>query len=352
MVTESTDEPRTVVATAEAPTAVGEAGATPWWRYAPVRRRIGYASVAAVFVTITLVWGVPQKDAVIIGFVLVLLAISRIGRGRRNAIRMLIDWLPFAAVLLIYDQSRRLGTVLGAPLHEADVAHAEKWLFGGTVPTIWLQQHLYTPGHVHWFDAVFTLVYTTHFLATPVIAGVLWLVSRDAWLRYITRVVVVSVAGLITYLAFPEAPPWLAAKDAVIAPVTRLSANGWIWLHAGNVSSLLARAQDEGSNPVAAMPSLHTAMAVLVAIALAGQLRTRWRWLLALYPLTMAFTLVYDGEHYVLDIVAGTIYALAAHVALRTWERRRAARGLGPFDFVAGSLRTPAKTVPERASQV
>lgn len=317
-------------------------GPSSWWMQPSARRRLGYGLVAAVFLAITLIWGVPQKDAVIIGFVLVLLAISRIGRGQRNAIRMLVDWLPFAAVLLIYDQSRRLGTVLGAPIHEADVAHAEKWLFGGTVPTVWLQDHLYTVGQVHWYDALCTLVYTTHFLATPVIAGILWLVARDAWLRYITRVVVVSVAGLITYLAFPEAPPWLAAKDGVIDPVARLSANGWIWLHAGNVSSLLARAQDEGSNPVAAMPSLHTAMAVLVALALAGQIRSRWRWLLALYPLAMAFTLVYDGEHYVLDIVAGVAYALVAHVALQAWERRRAERGLGPFDFVPQSVRANA----------
>jgi membrane-associated phospholipid phosphatase len=40
----------------------------------------------------------------------------------------------------------------------------------------------------------------------------------------------------------------------------------------------------------------------------------------------MGFTLVYTGEHYVLDLVAGVLYALAVHAALNRWEARRAGR--------------------------
>jgi membrane-associated phospholipid phosphatase len=89
---------------------------------------------------------------------------------------------------------------------------------------------------------------------------------------------------------------------------------------------VLARAQDDGSNPVAAMPSLHTAFAVLVALMIGARLRSRWRYLLALYPVAMGFTLVYTGEHYVLDLIAGVVYALVVHAALNRWEARRAAR--------------------------
>ena len=111
-----------------------------------------------------------------------------------------------------------------------------------------------------------------------------------------------SVAGLITYCLFPEAPPWLAARDGLTAPVARLSARGWDWFHLGDVNATLARAQDDGTNPVAAMPSLHIAFATLVAIFVATRLRSRWRYLLVLYPVAMGFTLVYCGEHYVLDL--------------------------------------------------
>ena len=32
-----------------------------------------------------------------------------------------------------------------------------------------------------------------------------------------------------------------------------------------------------------------------------------------LYPVAMGFTLVYCGEHYVLDLLAGVVYALVVH---------------------------------------
>jgi membrane-associated phospholipid phosphatase len=78
------------------------------------------------------------------------------------------------------------------------------------------------------------------------------------------------------------------------------------------------------------MPSLHTAFAVLVAITIGARLRTKWRWLLALYPVAMGFTLVYCGEHYVLDLVFGVFYALAVHWALAAWEKRRSGAAAGP----------------------
>ena len=79
------------------------------------------------------------------------------------------------------------------------------------------------------------------------------------------------------------------------------------------------------------MPSLHVAFAALVALFIASRLHSRWRWLLALYPVAMGATLVYTGEHYVLDLLAGIAYALGRARRLRgvgaATGRRRAARG-------------------------
>jgi membrane-associated phospholipid phosphatase len=267
------------------------------------------------------------------------LGITAIGKGWRPLRQVVLDWLPFTLVLIAYDRTRAVADAVAMPLHEHDIVTAERWLCFGTVPTVWLQQHLYDSAHVYWYDALLTLVYSSHFFATPVLAAVLWLRDRRAWSQFIQRVVLLSVAGLVTYVLFPEAPPWMAARDGdIAAPIARLSARGWIWLHAGNVKHVLARAQDDGSNAVAAMPSLHVAFACLAAIFLAGRLRSRWRWLLALYPLGMGFALVYQGEHYVLDLLAGAVYALAAHLALNRWERRRLNRAAG----VGGDAGAPA----------
>lgn len=285
-----------------------------------------YAVYFAVLAWIIVTDGVPTGRTDLAIIIISGLVLTSIGRSWRATAQVIMDWLPFTGVLLLYDQTRGVADRLGIPLHESDILRWEKASFGGVEPTVWLQHHLYHPPHVYWYDAIFTLVYITHFLATPVLAAILWLRDRAVWLRYITRVIALSLAGLVTYILFPEAPPWYAARDGLTDPIHRLSARGWIWLHAGNLNHLLANAQNEGSNPIAAMPSLHAAFALLVALTIAAQLRTRWRYLLFLYPAAMGLTLVYTGEHYVLDLVAGWVYALAIHAAVTRWEARRARR--------------------------
>lgn len=296
-------------------------------------QRIRWAALAgyfAILAWIVLTDGVPTGRPTLAIIIVSGLIITRMGRGWRQTGQVLLDWLPFTAVLMAYDRTRGVADSLGIPLHEADIARAEEWMFGGVQPVVWLQDHMYNPTHVYWYDAACTLIYTSHFLATPILSAILWLRDRALWLRFISRVIVLSVTGLITYIAFPEAPPWFAARDGLIPPVERLSARGWIWLHAGNVDALLARAQTEGANAVAAMPSLHTAFATLVAIFIGTRMRSKWRYLLVLYPIAMGFTLVYTGEHYVLDLVAGVAYALVVHVALNRWEAHRVARRAAP----------------------
>jgi hypothetical protein len=256
------------------------------------------------------------------------LALTSIGRGWNSLIAVVLDWLPFSVVLMTYDFSRGLTHLVGMPVQEGDVVHAEQWLFGGTVPTVWLQQHFYSPTSVRWYDALATLIYVSHFLVTPILAALLWLRDRVAWFSYVVRVVTLAVAGLVTYVFFPEAPPWMAAQHGYIDPVARLSARGWIWLHANHVQALLTEAQESGSNPVAAMPSLHMAFATLVALFIGSRMRSRLRWLLALYPLSMGLVLVYTGEHYVVDVAAGVVYALVAHLVISRWEARRRAAAI------------------------
>ena len=59
------------------------------------------------------------------------------------------------------------------------------------------------------------------------------------------------------------------------------------------------------------MPSLHAAYTLLITLSL-WQVARRARPLLALYPLAMAFALVYTAEHYLFDILLGWAYTLVA----------------------------------------
>jgi membrane-associated phospholipid phosphatase len=142
-----------------------------------------------------------------------------------------------------------------------------------------------------------------------VVLGVLWARDRRLWGRYARLVVALSVAGLLTYVLYPAAPPWLAAKEGVIAPVARLSGAGWHVLGLPRAGALLASGQGQ-VNEVAAIPSLHTAFAVLVCLVLLPVTRRLWlRAVLVGYAVLMPVVLVWAGEHYVVDTLLGALYA-------------------------------------------
>ena len=132
-----------------------------------------------------------------------------------------------------------------------------------------------------------------------------------------------AVAGLVTYVAFPAAPPWMAAQTGLLDGVHRTTSEGWEVL-GGGTAGLFSKGQ-ASVNLVAAVPSLHSAFSALVAMFLWSRVRPWLRPLLALYPLAMGLTLIATGEHYFFDVLLGWLYAGAVMAAWGWWERRRAA---------------------------
>ena len=62
-----------------------------------------------------------------------------------------------------------------------------------------------------------------------------------------------------------------------------------------------------------AFPSLHAAYALLATLVLWRLVPVWARVLVAAYPVAMSFALVYTGEHYIVDCIAGWVYALFAY---------------------------------------
>jgi membrane-associated phospholipid phosphatase len=83
------------------------------------------------------------------------------------------------------------------------------------------------------------------------------------------------------------------------------------------------------ANEVAAMPSLHAAFAMLLALYLWRLVPRYTRPLLALYPPAMTLALVYAGEHYVVDCIAGWLYAVFAFVSVNRYFAWRESRAPG-----------------------
>ncbi|HET8565531.1 MAG TPA: phosphatase PAP2 family protein [Solirubrobacterales bacterium] len=232
----------------------------------------------------------------------------------------MLDWLPIVAVLWAYDLSRGAADSLGIGVHYHPMIDFDRFLFG-EAPAVRLQEWLYDPRVVHWWDVAFTLVYTSYFIVPFVLAGWLWVRDRLGFQRFTRRLVTLALAGLATYILFPAAPPWMAGETGLIGEVHRSTARGWEVLGIGT-AELFSEGQ-AASNMVAAVPSLHAAFTMLVALFLWGRVRPRLRPLLLLYPLAMGLTLIATGEHYFFDVALGWAYAAAVMAAWAWWERRR-----------------------------
>jgi membrane-associated phospholipid phosphatase len=241
-------------------------------------------------------------------------------------LRFLRDWWLPVVGLVVYFYSRGLTDELGLPVHYTMPIRFDEWLGGGTLPTTWLQENLCgdpceRTSPPRWYDVVLTTVYASHFLTGLTIAAVLWIRSREEWLRWMRRYVTINFGALVVYIVYPMAPPWMASEMGLIeTPLPRLTGRGWAHLGLGRFDLVL---QGVG-NPVAAMPSLHAGIAFLVAMYGIWRLRTPLRFLLVLYPLAMSFALVYYAEHYVVDVLAGALLAALVMVGCGLWERNRA----------------------------
>ncbi|HEU4803787.1 MAG TPA: phosphatase PAP2 family protein [Solirubrobacterales bacterium] len=234
---------------------------------------------------------------------------------------VIFDWLPFYLILVGYDFLR--GFVGANPLfppHYLPQIDADKFLFGGVVPTVWLQERLYDVGQLPWYDVFSWAVYMSHYFMVFVIAAILWRVSHLRFLEFRAMVLALSIAAFATYALVPAAPPWMAADHLMIGPVTRVTGSVWTELGVHPAASIWDKG-DSLYNTVAALPSLHAAFPMLICCFF---WRSGWlaRVLGVAYVLAMGWTLVYGGEHYVFDVLLGWVYAVAVYFGV-IWARAR-----------------------------
>jgi membrane-associated phospholipid phosphatase len=249
---------------------------------------------------------------------LLLMLIGALVLGRARL--FLADWVPFLLLFLSYEYLRGLGGKLGMPIH--DVTALERLLSFGHVPTLDLQQAFYHAGQVSWYDIAGTMFYFLHF-AFPLGLGYLfWIVDRRTFLRFSRALIAMSFAAFAFYLLLPVAPPWKAVPGVVKIidhtlpsftdiPGIPVPATIYHWLT---------------PNQYAAMPSLHAAFPFLGAL-FALRLWGRRAWPALLYTAFVWLSIVYLGEHYIVDIIGGVIFAFAAFFGedwfTQFWQRRR-----------------------------
>jgi membrane-associated phospholipid phosphatase len=188
----------------------------------------------------------------------------------------------------------------------------------GELPNIRLQRAFSRQGEVTALDRGLAMVHWAWFLEPHL--ALLWILAfrGERFARAARQMAAAYDLGCAVYFAVPTAPPWWAAERGYL---TAEPADGGAEIVAAAEPPRLRRVMVEvgertwgrawpalyeslGGNPWAAMPSLHFATSVLAAILLSetGAAAGAAGWG---YALTLGFALVYLGEHYAIDLVAG-----------------------------------------------
>jgi membrane-associated phospholipid phosphatase len=172
----------------------------------------------------------------------------------------------------------------------------------GRLPNVRLQRGLARLRGVGTLNRFLTWAHWLWFFEPYVALAFILLRHPDRFPRAARRLAAVFDIGCAAYFAVPTAPPWWASEqghtgEEVRRIMVEVGEETWKSAWPGMYSAL-------GGNPWAAMPSLHFATSVTAAISLAETGRTAgtagWA-----YALTLGFALVYLGEHYVTDLIAG-----------------------------------------------
>jgi hypothetical protein len=228
--------------------------------------------------------------------------------------RVVLDWLPILVILAGYDLVRSFAGDLAPRATFRPQLDVDEFLFGGTTPTVWLQQRLVDRQTPHWWDYLVWLFYLSHFVVSLTIAAWCY-VARRAWFRrYATLIVSVSALGFLTYFVFPAAPPWLASRAGYLPHTVRIVHSVWAALGLDGPARIFG-GSTELANPVAALPSLHAAWPFL-ALLFFWNKAPRGRWVILVYNAVMVTVLVYGAEHYFSDVLLGWIYAVVVFVVV------------------------------------
>ena len=229
-------------------------------------------------------------------------------RGPFDAAR---QWLLFAGAYYVYRVVRGLvdGQANAAFQNARDVVDLERGM------------HLFFEEKVQaWsianpivIDAANFMYVNSHFVVTTTFLAWLYIARNHAYYFVRNMFMVAMVFALLGYVLYPTAPPRFMPE----------------WGFEDTVANMFGTNVSESANvlynPYAAMPSMHVAFALMIAVPAAQLVRLRTLkavWLT--YPLIVSFVVVATGNHFWLDAAVGALVALvSAWIASAAFARVR-----------------------------
>ena len=253
--------------------------------------------------------GVPQAVTLPVASVapLAVAAVTPSGKGRYIAVGAAYMWVFKVTWELPYDNPEKLRQ----RLRVAYPIRMDSLIGGGVPPTLRLQRALRDRTRVTALDKAVTVIYGSWFVPHLVLG---WILARHV--QYIPRAAgrLAAAYHLTTpfYWLVPTAPPWWASESegkmgGEVERVTRHVIRDFL-----NKPRL--EVDETPGNPWGSMPSDHIASAAITAMAL-SEVSVVYGALGWTYVVLASFSVVYLGEHYVIDVIAGLAVAEALRLA-------------------------------------
>lgn len=273
---------------------------------------IVYIVIVSIYMIYHRAWFAPDQF-----FAFAMVSLILIGRAKQ----FLWDWIPFFLFLFGYEYLRGIIPVLDKNAHIFPMIIGDNMLFG-FIPTIKFQTLLFNTSHLQWWDYLSVILYTSHFFVPMFIGLVFWLYDRKHFKEYSSAFLLLSYLAFFTYLLFPAMPPWMAASKGYLPPLNKIMDQVYAsFSYPISVPSIYSYF---GVNLVAAFPSLHAAYPWLIFLYIRKKSR-KLGYLSLLYVFGVWFAVMYLGEHYGVDVIAGCIYATLAYFIVQRFVTKRKA---------------------------
>lgn len=221
------------------------------------------------------------------------------------------ELLVIAFLFVIYDVVANLATVRAAQAygHGRDLLSLSPW-------NVELSANQLLAG-IGWLGDLAAYYYDfAHAVVTISVLLLCYALRPVAYRAARTALLLISLAALGIFWIYPAAPPRLLPDQGFIDIVADSGTWG-AWEHGAVVTSR--------ANEFAAMPSLHLAWAVWVALAVWSMTDRRWlRVAVCGHVALTAIVSVFTGNHYLIDLLAGAVLAVAAWLASQQLHRQPA----------------------------
>jgi hypothetical protein len=244
--------------------------------------------------------------------------------GNKITKRLYFGLLPMGLVALLYDGMRfvKNAGLTEANVHNCDLRAAEASLFGfgltlnGQPATLhdWFQAHAVTA-----LDLFCAIPYGTFIFAVILYAVFLYIRDFGAQQRFTWAFLLLNAAGFITYHIYPAAPPWYFHANGCHVDLHAASSPGPNLLRVDHLLGItyFEAFYGRASDVFGAVPSLHVTYPLLMLVEGWRHHKILGRSLLVLFFGSMCFAAVYLDHHWVIDVLVGIVYGLAAAMLMR-----------------------------------